>query len=205
MYIQKFQTAAGSKITVTATATNIFDLINTAQSTTLAFAGFSPRVNAIILQPEDGDIRYLMDGNTPTAANGFLVKSGEKAVLLSVPLQKLSLIRVSGNVATSIQVGISEPSESTSFSSAGGGGGGATEVTNAGVFAVQEDGAALTAMETVADLSKAEDSAHTTGDTGVMPLGVANEAMASFGANGDYPPIPTDVKGRPVVTGSIRA
>lgn len=38
------------------------------------------------------------------------------------------------------------------------------------------------------NLGKAEDAVHTTGDTGVMDLGVANEARSNFGADGDYVP-----------------
>lgn len=40
------------------------------------------------------------------------------------------------------------------------------------------------------DLGKAEDAAHTTGDTGVMALGVRNDGGAASAANGDYIPIP---------------
>lgn len=48
------------------------------------------------------------------------------------------------------------------------------------------------------NLGKAEDAAHTSGDTGVMPLGVRNDGAAtSFsGTNGDYTPIGTDAQGR---------
>lgn len=46
-------------------------------------------------------------------------------------------------------------------------------------------------------LGKAEDAAHATGDTGVMLLGVRNDADASLsGADGDYTPINVDDKGR---------
>lgn len=53
------------------------------------------------------------------------------------------------------------------------------------------------------NLGKAEDAAHTTGDTGVFSLGVANEAQSSFGADGDYTPQATDVKGNRLVAGNI--
>lgn len=45
------------------------------------------------------------------------------------------------------------------------------------------------------NLGKAEDAAHTTGDVGVMILGVRNDANASFGADLDYTPITTDSGG----------
>lgn len=44
-------------------------------------------------------------------------------------------------------------------------------------------------------LGKAEDSPHTTGDTGVFILAVRNDALATFGANLDYIPISTDSRG----------
>ena len=47
-------------------------------------------------------------------------------------------------------------------------------------------------------LGKAEDAAHTTADTGVMPLGVANPVAetALSGAIGDYTPLATTLTGR---------
>lgn len=53
------------------------------------------------------------------------------------------------------------------------------------------------------NLGKAEDAVHTSGDVGVMDLGVANEAQASFGADGDYMPKSTDVKGNLMNVGNI--
>jgi hypothetical protein len=45
------------------------------------------------------------------------------------------------------------------------------------------------------NLGKAEDSGHTTGDVGVMALGVRNDADASFGADLDYTPLSVDSGG----------
>jgi hypothetical protein len=46
-------------------------------------------------------------------------------------------------------------------------------------------------------LGKAEDTAHTSGSTGVMPLAVRNDSMTVFaGPNGDYIPFSTDAVGR---------
>lgn len=56
---------------------------------------------------------------------------------------------------------------------------------------------------TATALGKAEDAAHSSGDTGVMSLGVANAAQSSFGADGDYTPIATDVKGNSMMVGNI--
>lgn len=114
MYVHKHQNAAGSKITVTATATNIFDLINTAASTTSVNAGFQvEKINAINIFPEDGDVRYLMDGNTPTSTNGILVKQGERLMLRNCPVKHLKLIRVSGDVVCNVELGHSDQGESS--------------------------------------------------------------------------------------------
>lgn len=50
-------------------------------------------------------------------------------------------------------------------------------------------------------LGKAEDSAHTTGDTGVMMLGVQQTTQAALGANGDYEPPLMDSNGSLRVVG----
>lgn len=53
------------------------------------------------------------------------------------------------------------------------------------------------------NLGKAEDAPHTSGDTGVFILGVANEAQAAFAADGDYIPLSTDTKGNQTVVGNV--
>jgi hypothetical protein len=45
-------------------------------------------------------------------------------------------------------------------------------------------------------LGKAEDAAHTTGDVGVMALGVQKTAAAATAADGDYAPFQVDANGR---------
>lgn len=57
-------------------------------------------------------------------------------------------------------------------------------------------GAAIVPGTGSTNLGKAEDAAHTSGDTGVMSLGVANEAQSNLsGTDGDYTPIATNRKG----------
>lgn len=46
------------------------------------------------------------------------------------------------------------------------------------------------------NLGKAEDAAHSSGDTGVMALGVRNDAGTAFAADGDYVPLSVDALGR---------
>jgi hypothetical protein len=46
------------------------------------------------------------------------------------------------------------------------------------------------------NLGKAEDAAHSSGDTGVMTLGVRQDTMAPLAADGDYVPPTTDANGQ---------
>ena len=74
-------------------------------------------------------------------------------------------------------------------------------VTNAGTFAVQVDGAALTALQLIDNIVKLEDDAHSTGDAGVMLLAVRQDAQADFAADGDYVPLSIDANGALRVAG----
>ena len=68
-------------------------------------------------------------------------------------------------------------------------------VANAGTFAVQADSVIPGVGAT--NLGKAEDAAHSSGDTGVMALGVRNDTLAAFvGTDGDYTPLQMDAEGR---------
>lgn len=58
-------------------------------------------------------------------------------------------------------------------------------------------GTSVTPGTAAANLGKAEDAVHASGDTGVMNLAVANEALSSIsGTDGDYTPHGVDRKGR---------
>lgn len=64
-------------------------------------------------------------------------------------------------------------------------------VTNAGTFATQVDGAALTSLQLIDDIVRAEDSAHSSADPGAVVLGVraASPTDRSAGpTDGDYEP-----------------
>lgn len=52
-------------------------------------------------------------------------------------------------------------------------------------------------------LGKAEDAPHTSGDVGIMNLGVGNEAQTTFAADGDYIPHAVDTKGNSLTVGSV--
>jgi hypothetical protein len=59
----------------------------------------------------------------------------------------------------------------------------------------------ITSGTAATDLGKAEDAAHTSGDTGVMLLGVRNDSQAAFSStNLDYTPIAVDSAGRVQIT-----
>lgn len=63
-------------------------------------------------------------------------------------------------------------------------------VTNAGTFAVQVDGAALTSLQLIDNLVLAEDAAHQTADPGVQLLAVRKATPADLsGTDGDYEPL----------------
>lgn len=110
MYIHKLPNAAASKLTVTSTATSLYDLITTAAGQA---NGLDGRLNAIDITVEDNDIRVLFDGNTPTAANGLLLADPILYKFRGVPLTQMKLIRVGGaDVACSVQVGVSAIGES---------------------------------------------------------------------------------------------
>ena len=67
---------------------------------------------------------------------------------------------------------------------------GSHAVTNAGTFAVQESGAALTALQLIDNLVLAEDAAHVSADPGVQMLAVRKATPANLsGADGDYEPL----------------
>lgn len=67
---------------------------------------------------------------------------------------------------------------------------GSHAVTNAGTFAVQESGAALTALQLIDNLVLAEDAAHVTADPGVQVLAVRKATPANVsGTDGDYEPL----------------
>ena len=143
MKVIPFQNANGSVITVTSTSTLLANLVNTAQSTNLfPLPWNNTGADGINITPEDGDVRYLADGNTPTATKGQLLKEGQTYFLRQVDLTNFRLIRVGGaNVACSIAVGVSDAEESSAVGGSAGGGGAGSDVniTEIGGTAVSVD------------------------------------------------------------------
>jgi len=98
-------TQKGWQLTVTATATNLLALIRTA-SGDKSFQ-FATGANAMILQPEDGDIRWLADDNIPEATKGIIVyQDGFDTTPKACDLNKVQFIRKgASNVKVNIQIG----------------------------------------------------------------------------------------------------
>ena len=145
MNLQKPENANATLITATTTATKLFDLMNTAGSTTTTNAGFVEGANSVMLTPEDGDIRILSDVD-PSATKGFLVSSGETINLANTNLKELRFIRVGGSdVAISLLVGKDTPeggasSSVTAADAVGGSVAGSTtqvQYNNAGAFGAE--------------------------------------------------------------------
>lgn len=67
---------------------------------------------------------------------------------------------------------------------------------NSGVDIGDVDVTSVTPGTAAASLGKAEDAAHTSGDVGVMALGVQQAVSAATGAEGDYAPLQLDSRGQ---------
>ena len=107
MNLSKLPNAAASVITVTTTATSLYSLINTAAGVQ-GFVTPANGLDALDITVESGDIRILCDGNAPTSAAGFLLKSGKTTRLRGMPLSKMQLISASGASQTaSLIIGVS--------------------------------------------------------------------------------------------------
>lgn len=136
MQTYRLANANSSVIAVTSTATLLSALIDTAGATT---HDFWSNLDAAMLVIEDGDIRANFGGNTPTAAKGILMKQGSVHNLRHIRLDQLRLISVSGsNVSVSVQVGRTDPGETSTVGSQGGSIGGTGADTAIGVVKVEE-------------------------------------------------------------------
>ena len=106
-----------SVIAVTNAATSLYDLMDTAGSVTNSSDYYRGKhANAVLIQPEDGDIRFLFGAN-PTSDKGTLLEAGDRFLMSGVTIDDLRLIYTGeGNVACSVQLFNSEPSEASVFS-----------------------------------------------------------------------------------------
>jgi len=77
-------------------------------------------------------------------------------------------------------------------------------VTNAGTFVVQVDGNALTSLQLIDDVVKAEDAAHSNGDKGLHVLSVRKDtATALAGSDADYQSLITGSAGHLHINDSL--
>ena len=103
MAIHKPQNANSSVLSVTTTATKLFDLINAAGSTSLALGGYPTGSNTLFMNVESGTIRVLR-GSTPTTSKGKIFSAGSY-VLSDISLDDLYFISTSGTASVSILIG----------------------------------------------------------------------------------------------------
>ena len=179
--------ANASVISVTGTAAYILALIDTAGSTAHTFP---KAVDALDITPEDGDIRIVVSpvgtGTSPTATKGFLIKQGATLMLRHTDIRTVKAISTSGTVSCSLQVGLSEQTETTVVS---GGGGAITSV-------IPGTGAT--------NLGKATGGTYASGDTGVGAWALRQDTPAALEADGEYvPPTVEGSKGTRVTLGSL--
>jgi len=95
--------ASGNQVTATDTATDLLSLIRTAASDT----GWQVpnKANSVILQADDGDIRYTVADIDPTGTTGMELTDGNSVPLEGVDLSTIKLIRVGGtNVKVNIMI-----------------------------------------------------------------------------------------------------
>lgn len=107
------QNASDCKVTVTSTATGVYDLMDTASSVNNSQKYYDQKfAGCVSIQTEDGDIRYLI-GTDPTATEGHLVKNGQKEYLPGVEVGEVRLIRVgSSDVKCTVVPWRGEPGDS---------------------------------------------------------------------------------------------
>lgn len=161
----------------------------------------TPEGNIIVKQ--EGTITVDLGANNDVTLNASTANIGD------VDLE-LNGTAVSGNNGTAdagtIRVTVASDSTGVLSVDDNGGnlsiddGGNAITVDNAGTFATQVDGDALTALQLIDNIVQTEDVAHSTGDSGVMLLGVENEDQAALTAGDkDYTPIAVTPEGNVIV------
>jgi len=100
----KLPNAAGSQLTLSTTAVKLRDAIRTASSD--ATFAFQSGANALNIQAEDGDIRYLRDGNVPTTSVGMFIQTGVlDNTIRGGSLDDIWLIATSGTPKVNITIG----------------------------------------------------------------------------------------------------
>lgn len=146
----------------------------------LTAATFLSATGAIILV-EDAAVRFRLDGTDPSTSVGLMAEVGSYIYLTTQDqVQRFRVIRRdSGDAILRVQYGKGMEGEEFRVLSAG-------EVLESGYSA--------------SDSVKAEDSGHTSGDTGDFVLAVRNSSYATLtSADLDYSPFAVDDQGRLIV------
>lgn len=113
MYIFTPQNTSSTRITVTGTSIPLYTLMDTAGSILTSESYYqAAKANALLIRPEDGDIRVFSKA-TPTSTLGTLLKNGTMYYFAGVDFTNFNLIRTSGSVACSIQLGLALAGESS--------------------------------------------------------------------------------------------
>ena len=165
--------------------------------TTLAFGIAVPASGGAAVIPGDATAGLKVD----LGADNDVTVSGTVAVTQSGTWDEVGIndsgnsITVDAPVATPVFVRLSDGSAAISTLPVSLASVPSHAVTNAGTFAVQVDGSALTALQLLDNIVLAEDAIHQTGDPGVMALAVRQSSQADFGADGDYVPLSIDDDG----------
>ena len=130
MQVKPFPNIDGSVISVTGTATKLYDLVKTASATTADIVAANEKdLDALDITP-DADIRVTFDNSTPTASLGFLIPADTIARFRGRGLKDMKLIRTgASDVNCDITYGYSDGKEPESFSSGAASGSGSGNVT----------------------------------------------------------------------------
>lgn len=111
MQIYQISEIEGHKISVTTTATSLFDLINTQLSSDVDFPA---DLNALDIYIVGGDVRVSWGAEVPTTSEGFTLKQNGLYMFRGRALKALNLISVSGSVDCEVVIGYAQEDESES-------------------------------------------------------------------------------------------
>ena len=161
------------------------------QYTEDAAAAANPVGNAIIVVRDDARVGSLTtaDGDNValrgTNAGELYVKQTDSVAVTNAGLTELAAA-INGSSQMDVNIAASNATITVA----------AHAVTNAGTFAVQVDGAALTSLQLIDDTVYAEDVAAQAADKGVAVLAVRRDADTSLvGTDNDYANLQVDANG----------
>lgn len=109
------------RITVTNTATPLFELMNVAGGINDSSNYYTKlSANAVILSSDSGGIRWLVNGS-PTSTIGTLLSEGGSAVITNADLTELNLISTGASSVVNVQIFKSYPSDGIKLTAPAGG------------------------------------------------------------------------------------